>query len=313
MSQSNQALSHGNWHETLYPLLAGARPVIPVYFTDRMVAPPQKDSPSASKPRAVVEAWRHLNLPLRFVEPEPVTRDDLCLAHDPAYVDGVLNCKHRNGFGNTDPGVAASLPFTTGAMVAAAKEAVRSGMVAVAPVSGFHHANFARARGFCTFNGLVVAAQMLKRDGVAGKVGILDCDHHEGDGTDDLVLRHGLTWVTHITMGKHFCLPYQAKNFFHMLPKAMEILSDCDVILYQAGADPHINDPLGGWLTSDQLRKRDRIVFEAAVRLQVPIAWNLAGGYQEPLRKVLRIHDATMLECARVYAGVSVGGAQCRS
>jgi hypothetical protein len=36
-------------------------------------------------------------------------------------------------------------------------------------------------------------------------------------------------------------------------------MADCDVLLYQAGADPHINDPLGGWLTTAQLRERDRI------------------------------------------------------
>jgi len=33
----------------------------------------------------------------------------------------------------------------------------------------------------------------------------------------------------------------------------------------------------------------------------VPIAWNLAGGYQEPLSNVLEIHDNTMLECAAIY------------
>jgi acetoin utilization deacetylase AcuC-like enzyme len=36
-------------------------------------------------------------------------------------------------------------------------------------------------------------------------------------------------------------------------------MADCEVLLYQAGADPHINDPLGGWLTTAQLRERDRI------------------------------------------------------
>lgn len=78
-------------------------------------------------------------------------------------------------------------------------------------------------------------------------------------------------------------------------------MDNCDVILYQAGADPHVEDPLGGWLTSTQLRDRDRLVFETARKYRIPIAWNLAGGYQEPLRKVLDIHDATMIECTKVY------------
>jgi acetoin utilization deacetylase AcuC-like enzyme len=73
------------------------------------------------------------------------------------------------------------------------------------------------------------------------------------------------------------------------------------VILYQAGADPHVDDPLGGWLTTEQLAQRDRIVFETARAMQVPIAWNLAGGYQRPLRNVLDIHDNTLRACWQVY------------
>ena len=42
-------------------------------------------------------------------------------------------------------------------------------------------------------------------------------------------------------------------------------------------------------------------MFENAARIGVPIAWNLAGGYQSPLRNVLDIHDNTMRECVSVY------------
>jgi acetoin utilization deacetylase AcuC-like enzyme len=73
-------------------------------------------------------------------------------------------------------------------------------------------------------------------------------------------------------------------------------------LLYQAGADPHIADPLGGWLTTAQLRERDRLVFTRCKALGLPVAWNLAGGYQNPLRKVLDIHDNTMLECIAAFA-----------
>ena len=58
---------------------------------------------------------------------------------------------------------------------------------------------------------------------------------------------------------------------------------------------------LGGWLTTQQLHKRDRLVFETAAELRIPVAWNLAGGYQTPLRKVLKIHDNTMQACAGVH------------
>ena len=53
-----------------------------------------------------------------------------------------------------------------------------------------------------------------------------------------------------------------------------------EVILYQAGADTHRDDPLGGVLTTAQMFMRDQIMFETAKNLGVGIAWNLAGGYQ---------------------------------
>ena len=49
-----------------------------------------------------------------------------------------------------------------------------------------------------------------------------------------------------------------------------------------------------GWLTDGQLARRDRLVFEDCRAKRLPVVWNLADGYQTPLRKVLAIHDATM-------------------
>ena len=47
-------------------------------------------------------------------------------------------------------------------------------------------------------------------------------------------------------------------------------------------------------------RRHHRLIATAAT-LGLPVAWNLAGGYQTPLRKVLDIHDNTMTECYRIY------------
>ena len=50
-----------------------------------------------------------------------------------------------------------------------------------------------------------------------------------------------------------------------------------------------------------ELAERDAIVFGIARESRIPIAWNLAGGYQEPLRKVLDIHDRTMAACIAAH------------
>ncbi len=73
---------------------------------------------------------------------------------------------------------------------------------------------------------------------------------------------------------------YQAQQFLDFIPQLIGSLLPADVLLYQAGADPHIDDPLGGWLTTEQLRERDRSVFQTCRERGIPVAWNLAGGYQ---------------------------------
>lgn len=273
---------------------------IPVFYAPAMVADAESFSPSAAKPTAVVHSWKMLGLPLKVIEPLPVTADEIARAHDPVLVEGVLAGRVHNGFGNYSMEVAASLNFTSGAMLCASREALRNGQVAVAPCSGFHHAHYDHCGGYCTFNGLMIAALALLAGNEVQRVGILDFDEHYGDGTNDIIKRLHIDWVTHFTAGQHYRTPDQAQSFLDRIPHILESMRNCDLILYQAGADPHVDDPLGGWLTTEQLFERDRRVFDAARAIEVPLAWNLAGGYQTPLRKVLDIHDNTMRAC-RIY------------
>ena len=92
-----------------------------VVYCEQMVADAQSFSPSARKPREVVGSWRRRFPVLSMVEPQPVSVDQLCLAHDPGYVRGVLSLRLANGFGNHLPEVAQSLPWTSGAMLGAAR------------------------------------------------------------------------------------------------------------------------------------------------------------------------------------------------
>ncbi|MBA3506292.1 MAG: histone deacetylase [Betaproteobacteria bacterium] len=272
-----------------------------IFYTDLMVADSESFSPSAHKPREVVQSWQMLGIPLELVAPEPVTVEQFAMAHDRRFVEDVLACRRANGFGNRSAAVAASLPYTSGSMLTAAREAVRNGRVAVAPCSGFHHATYDNVQGFCTFNGLMVTACVLRFEALVNRVGILDFDQHWGNGTDDILRQLSADWVRHYSAGAEWDSPKQATRFLDAIPRLVESMADCGVILYQAGADPHVDDPLGGWLTTEQLRERDRLVFENVATLGVPIAWNLAGGYQTPLRNVLDIHDNTMRECAAVF------------
>jgi acetoin utilization deacetylase AcuC-like enzyme len=81
----------------------------------------------------------------------------------------------------------------------------------------------------------------------------------------------------------------------------LEYFKDCDILFYQAGADAHIDDPLGGLLTTAQMKARDRLVFNFAKDNNIPLVWNLAGGYQDPVAKVVQLHMNTLEECIAVY------------
>lgn len=119
--------------------------------------------------------------------PVPVSREQLLLAHSEAFVDGVLEGRLSNGFGNRSLEVAASLPYTCGSMLSAAEQALINGKGAVAPCSGFHHAGYDFGGGFCTFNGLMVTALSLLQRQKVKRVAILDLDMHYGNGTQDII------------------------------------------------------------------------------------------------------------------------------
>jgi hypothetical protein len=211
---------------------------IPVFFSPQMQAQVFSVSPSAHKPQAVLESWQALNIPLEIMEPTRVSIEDIQRAHAAGYVVGILSCRIDNGFYTKDPQVAASLPFTSGAMLSAAREAIRNRRVAVAPCSGFHHASYASNRGFCTFNGLMITALALRAEGVVRRVGILDFDQHYGDGTEDIIQSLALDFVTHFTADKHYSAASQAPEFLQRIPQLVASMRDCEVILYQAGARP---------------------------------------------------------------------------
>ena len=290
---------------------------IPVYFDERMVARCALPSPSPRKPELVVARWRSLGLPIRIEPVAPVSRAEFNLAHERSHVDGIFAGTTANGFGTHDREVMDSLAWTSGSMLSAARAALLSANdptslvrgVACSPTSGFHHAGWAQSWGFCTFNGLMITCRKILLEGKVKRIGILDCDQHHGDGTEDIITHLGLHGsVEHITARTGY--PHDATIFMKTLPDLLKRFAGCGLLLYQAGADCHVDDPLGGFLDSAQMRLRDRLVFEHCARAGLPVAWNLAGGYQQEERpdgsvsldKVLALHDATMEECIRVFA-----------
>ncbi|MEO5970510.1 MAG: histone deacetylase, partial [Bdellovibrionia bacterium] len=221
-----------------------------------------------------------------------------------------------------------SVLLTNGGILAAARESLQSGSSA-ALVSGFHHSSKNQGEGFCTFNGLIVALDKLKSENKIGRAAILDMDLHYGNGTAQLATTrpwlialslYGNDYLENtpyrdVTVLKHqdgtnhksAALPAgcDGKTQLQIMEKNLPLLladGKPDLILYQAGADPYFEDPYSPLsLNHEDLKDRDRRVFQFTREHKIPIAWVLAGGYTQDISKIVKVHVNTFQAWKEVY------------
>lgn len=261
---------------------------------------------------------------VEFVAPEPVTEALLCELHDPEYVAAVRTGEPRALAESQEfrwdallwPSVCAS----TGGVLAAADVALREGS-AGSLSSGLHHARRERGKGYCTFNGLALAAYHALAGG-AGSVLILDLDAHCGGGTHSLVEREPRIRHADIAVDPFDSYTPSDNNRFemvsdaaHYLPVVRELLAELegsgryDLCLYNAGMDPHEGSAEGGLagITAETLAERDRLVFAWCRARAIPVAFVLAGGYVSsrlPQERLVALHRLTV-EAAAAFSSPS--------
>jgi acetoin utilization deacetylase AcuC-like enzyme len=306
---------------------------IPVYYHPGFAAPIGEGHMMPIRKFALVAEGLRNDPAAEFVELAPATEADLLRVHTPAYIEAVRTGKPRELAESQKfpwtPAIYPSVCLTNGACLAAGKRALETG-VAAALVSGFHHAHADHGEGFCTFNGLVVAADALRAAGAVERVAVLDLDLHYGDGTASLsAARPHLTVLSmygndymnnvvyrdvrechHVDGANHFSVALAAGLDGDGLQKLLRLhlprllsRGRPDLLLYQAGADPYFEDPFSPLaLDHAALRARDATVFEFARASGIPVAWVLAGGYTSDVRKVVQVHLNTFAACREVYA-----------
>jgi acetoin utilization deacetylase AcuC-like enzyme len=209
-------------------------------------------------------------------------------------------------------------PEGISAVVSAAEESRRpTRNLGVHLGGGFHHACEDHGEGFCLFHDVAVAIRVLKQEKAIGRAAIIDCDVHHGNGTafifagDRSVFTFSIhqennypAFKPHSTLDIH--LPDYAGDELYLrqlagaLPRVFA--AGPDIVFYLAGADPFEQDQLGGLgLTREGLRRRDRLVFTAALELNLPVVVTLAGGYARRLGDTVDIHAATVEEAIRMF------------
>ena len=284
---------------------------VKVFYDERQsVGFNESFSPSAAKPAKVVKSWQQLGIPLELVTFAPLTVDEMSQAHNRDYVEGVLSCRYPNGFANFNPEVAQALPWVCGSMVASALHSLRTRELSFSPTSGAHHACYNYGMCYCTFNFLAMAAIRAHQEG-AKQVGILDLDNHHGNGTENIITTLGLSFIKHYSFGMEFLKRGPSvKHWLKRLPGIVENFADVDLLIVNAGVDPHIGDPLGGVMTAKQMFQREVLVFGTAAKMKLPVCVSLAGGYQQDeegnIGNVLRLHEYTF-KAATTFFGTIHG------
>lgn len=210
------------------------------------------------------------------VVPPEVEAVDLELVHDPGYIASIKRfCESGGGMLDPDTG---AVPSSWEAALRAAgagidaverlsRSAAGAAFLSVRPPG--HHAERARAMGFCLFNNVAVTAARLAAEGE--RVAIVDWDVHHGNGTQTMFYEDsrvmyvsihqfpaypGTGWHEEKGRGSgsgatvnYPMLPGAGGDLYRrVVDHAANVLSefDPDWLLVSAGYDAHARDPLAG-------------------------------------------------------------------
>jgi histone deacetylase 11 len=150
--------------------------------------------------------------------------------------------------------------------------------------------------GFCVYADVPLAARILHDEGLARRVLVVDVDAHQGNGTAATIREWPWAVILDFYQDSLFPIPKEPEDFpvplamgtsggeyldvlRDRLPKALDEVSP-DLVLYNAGSDPYVDDPLAGLrLSMGDLAERDLLVVDQVRKRSIPIAMVLSGGY----------------------------------
>ncbi|MCH7308605.1 histone deacetylase [Acinetobacter sp. NIPH 1852] len=274
----------------------------------------QTHTNSMEKLTAVADVLR-TNQMVELIDPGLIDVEILKKLHNPQYVEAFVSGQSSfatiQGFKPWKVQLRDAILSIQAGQLLGAKIALKEG-IAANIAQGFHHASYESGAAYCTFNGLALVAKQHPEK----RIFILDCDQHGGDGTAVFANRMP-NLVNFGIFGIRFgCKASERSLTRYIHPKqgnfdlyreavleAFQYASrwDTDLIIYQAGMDCHQHDRYGSkWFTTELLFERDRLVFEMAKKMNIPLLFVLAGGYQ-PLADLVPLHVNTFKAATEIY------------
>lgn len=166
---------------------------------------------------------------------------------------------------------------------------------------GYHHAWFDGGEGSCVYPDIPIAIKELREHKGIQRIAIIDLDAHQGNGTarsfpndEDIFLvdiYNDIPFPSDLTAKKYTDLdiPIKGKSsdeeylglITDLAFPAIEKFAP-QALFFNAGTDIYEKDPLTEiQISADGILERDRMVFEFAKKLNVPIIMTLSGGYHK--------------------------------
>jgi acetoin utilization deacetylase AcuC-like enzyme len=265
---------------------------------DRVVHPDQFHAPDRPEPKIIAQVH--------------------CPDYIAAYCDGTLDAKAQRRIGLPwTPELAARTCIAVGGTLLTAQLALEHGL-ACNTAGGTHHAFPTYGSGFCIFNDLAIAARTLVNQGLVQKILIVDLDVHQGDGTAYIFANDPAVFTFSMHCGVNFPGTKQQSDLDVALPEGMEdaeylqtldrylpdLLSQVkpDLVLYDAGVDPHLADRLGKLaLTDSGLYRREMQVLSTCLSAGYPVACVIGGGYADDLDALVFRHSLLHRAASEVY------------
>ena len=277
--------------------------------------------------------------PDEMIAPEPASDAQLLRAHDAGYVRrmtaGEMTDKEMRRIGFPwSVGLVERSRRSVGGTIAACRAVLQDGRkdggppaglavaadfaggsaarlaVAANLAGGTHHAYTDHGEGYCVFNDVAVASRVVQDEGLAGRVAILDCDVHQGNGTAAIFAHDPSVYTFSIHGAKNFPFHKEASDLDIALPDGSgdrEFLAalrpgveaalreaSAGLAIYIAGADPFEGDRLGRMaVTKRGLAERDRLVLGLCRDWSLPVVIVMGGGYAKIIDDPVESHFQT--------------------
>ena len=192
--------------------------------------------------------------------------------------------------------------------------------VAMNVAGGTHHSFADHGEGFCVFNDVCIASNLLLDRGEATKILIVDLDVHQGNGNASIMADEPRVFVFSMHGEKNYPFRRPPSDLDIDLPNDTDdeaylaILADTlprlikevapDMIFYQSAVDVLATDKLGKLaLTLEGCKARDEFVLTQARDNGVPVAVVMGGGYSEDIEQVVEAHCNTFRAAQRLFFG----------